>query len=105
MSLTTTSGMIVKPPARGLAAGAGIVALVHRSSTPPTPAIEDGEPNAPNIAMGAADFGVDDPGSWDDGSGALVQEHQTSSPRDVPSFGVRVRWRLVWPRGLRAPNV
>jgi tetratricopeptide (TPR) repeat protein len=64
--------------AGGLAAGAGIVAgeaLAHRlldgghSSTPPTPATDDGEPNAANSAMGGADFGVNDPGSWDDGSG------------------------------------
>jgi hypothetical protein len=62
--------------AGGLAAGAGIVAgeaLAHRvlagehSSTPP--ATGDGEPNAANSDMGGADFGVNDPGSWDDGSG------------------------------------
>jgi uncharacterized protein len=65
--------------AGGLAAGAGIVAgeaLAHRlldggqSSKPPTPATDEGEPNAPNSAMGGADFGVNDPGSWDDGSGS-----------------------------------
>jgi hypothetical protein len=64
--------------AGGLAAGAGLVAgeaLAHRlidgghSGTPPTPATNDGEPNALNGYMGGADFGVDDPGSWDDGSG------------------------------------
>lgn len=61
--------------AGGLAAGAGIVAgeaLAHsvldreHSSTPAT---DDSEPNAVNRDMGGADFGVDDPGSWDDGSG------------------------------------
>jgi len=64
--------------AGGLAAGAGLVAgeaLAHRlidgghSSTLPTPATDDGEPNAANSDMGGADFGVNDPGSWDDGSG------------------------------------
>jgi hypothetical protein len=62
--------------AGGLAAGAGIVAgeaLAHQlldgghSGTPPASA--DGEPNAANSDMGGADFGVNDPGSWDDGSG------------------------------------
>jgi len=64
--------------AGGLAAGAGIVAgeaLAHRfldgehSSTSPTSSTNDGEPNDANSTMGGADFGVDDPGSWDDGSG------------------------------------
>jgi len=64
--------------AGGLAAGAGIVAgeaLAHRlldgghSSTPPIPAADDGAPNSVNSDMGGADFGVDDPGSWDDGGG------------------------------------
>lgn len=64
--------------AGGLAAGAGIVAgeaLAHRvldgghSSVPPTPATDDGDPNAANSDMGGSDFGVNDPGSWDDGSG------------------------------------
>ena len=61
--------------AGGLAAGAGIVAgeaLAHRflegeqRGAPPARA-EDGD--AANSDMGGADFGVDDPGSWDDGSG------------------------------------
>jgi hypothetical protein len=64
--------------AGGLAAGAGIVAgeaLAHRlfdgghSGAPTAPATDDGEPNAANSDMGGADFGVSDPGSWDDGSG------------------------------------
>ena len=64
--------------AGGLAAGAGIVAgeaLAHRvldgghSGTPPPPATGDSEPNAANSDMGGGDFGVNDPGSWDDSSG------------------------------------
>ncbi|HEY1872990.1 MAG TPA: hypothetical protein VGG67_01175, partial [Steroidobacteraceae bacterium] len=71
-------GGIGSTVAGGLAAGAGIVAgeaLAHRLldgghlSTPPTPATDDGEPNAANSAMGGAAFGVNDLGSWDDGSG------------------------------------
>jgi uncharacterized protein len=58
--------------AGGLAAGAGLVAgeaLAHRfleggqPSAPPLPAEDDGA----NKDMGGADFGVNDPGSWDDG--------------------------------------
>jgi hypothetical protein len=33
------------------------------------PVTDDSEPNAANSAMGGAAFGVNDPGSWDDGSG------------------------------------
>jgi hypothetical protein len=64
--------------AGGLAAGAGIVAgeaLAHRlvdgghSSEPPPAAADHGESNATNSDMGGADFGVDDPSSWDDSSG------------------------------------
>ncbi|HMK86335.1 MAG TPA: tetratricopeptide repeat protein [Steroidobacteraceae bacterium] len=64
--------------AGGLAAGAGIVAgeeLAHhlldgrQSAAPPAPAADDSEWNSPNSDMGGADFGVNDPGSWDDGSG------------------------------------
>jgi hypothetical protein len=64
--------------AGGLAAGAGIVAgeaLAHRfvdgghSSEPTAPAADNGEPNAANSDMGGADFGVNDPASWDDESG------------------------------------
>jgi uncharacterized protein len=60
--------------AGGLAAGAGFVAgeaLAHRflegeqRGAPPAPA-EDAD--AANSDMGGADFGVDAPGSWDDGS-------------------------------------
>ena len=63
--------------AGGLAAGAGLVAgeaLAHRlldgehSSTPSAPVSGDGGSNAANSDMGGADFGVNDPGSWDDGS-------------------------------------
>jgi tetratricopeptide (TPR) repeat protein len=63
--------------AGGLAAGAGIVAgeaLAHRlldgghSNELPAPA-DDSEPDAANGDMGGADFGVNDPGSWDDSSG------------------------------------
>jgi hypothetical protein len=64
--------------AGGLAAGAGIVAgeaLAHRlidgahSGEPPAPAPGESESNAANGDMGGADFGVNDPSSWDDGSG------------------------------------
>jgi uncharacterized protein len=65
--------------AGGLAAGAGIVAgeeLAHRfldggqhpGTVPPPPADESGSSSS-NSDMGGADFGVNDPGSWDDGSG------------------------------------
>lgn len=67
--------------AGGLAAGAGIVAgeeLAHhfldgngRPVAVP-PAADDGSWGAagnPNADMGGTDFGVNDPGSWDDGSG------------------------------------
>jgi len=66
--------------AGGLAAGAGIVAgeeLAHHfldrgqpqgGVIPPANAGE-WENNPPNADMGGADFGVDDPGSWDDGGG------------------------------------
>jgi uncharacterized protein len=63
--------------AGGLAAGAGIVAgeeLAHhfldggqRTVLPP-PAEDDSNSTA-NSDMGGNDFGVNDPGSWDDGSG------------------------------------
>ena len=64
--------------AGGLAAGAGLVAgeaLAHRllegghSGEPPLPVADDSESNAANGDMGGRDFGVDDPGSWDDNSG------------------------------------
>jgi uncharacterized protein len=61
--------------AGGLAAGAGLVAgeaLAHRlvdGGQSPAPAAGDGESKAANSDMGGADFGVDDPSSWDDGSG------------------------------------
>lgn len=66
--------------AGGLAAGAGIVAgeeLAHhfldgdRSQGGVVPPANAGEWNndAPNSDMGGADFGVNDPGSWDDGGG------------------------------------
>jgi hypothetical protein len=64
--------------AGGLAAGAGIVAgeeLAHhfldggqRQGTVLPPPAEDGGWNASNSDMGGTDFGVNDPGSWDDGS-------------------------------------
>jgi uncharacterized protein len=63
--------------AGGLAAGAGIVAgeeLAHRlldghvgSAAPP--AGGDGGSNPANSDMGGADFGVNDPSSWDDSGG------------------------------------
>ena len=62
--------------AGGLAAGAGIVAgeeLAHhfldgnqRTVLPPA---EEGQWNSSNSDMGGNDFGVNDPGSWDDSSG------------------------------------
>jgi uncharacterized protein len=64
--------------AGGLAAGAGLVAgeaLAHRlldgdhPVAPGPPAADDRESNAANSDMGGADFGVNDPDSWDDGSG------------------------------------
>ena len=65
--------------AGGLAAGAGFVAgeeLAHhlldgrQSGAPPPPAEGYGESAGTNTDMGGADFGVNDPGSWDDGSAA-----------------------------------
>jgi hypothetical protein len=65
--------------AGGLAAGAGIVAgeaLAHRfidgehSSEPLRPGADESESSAANSDMGGADFGVNDPDSWDDGSGS-----------------------------------
>ena len=63
--------------AGGLAAGAGIVAgeeLAHhfldggqRTAAPP-PAEDWNNANPSNSDMGGNDFGVNDPGSWDDGS-------------------------------------
>jgi hypothetical protein len=64
--------------AGGLAAGAGLVAgeaLAHRvldgghSSDPSLPVTDGSESNAVNSDMGGADFGVSDPGSWDDSFG------------------------------------
>jgi uncharacterized protein len=64
--------------AGGLAAGAGIVAgeeIARRllegghSSAPIPPEAENGESGGANSDMGGADFGVNDPDSWDDGSG------------------------------------
>jgi hypothetical protein len=63
--------------ASGLAVGAGVVAgeeLAHhfldggRREGGVIPSAEASEPN-PNSDMGGADFGVNDPGSWDDGGG------------------------------------
>jgi uncharacterized protein len=65
--------------AGGLAAGVGVVAaeeLAHRvldggrAGAPPAPAADDGQSNAANSDLGGADFGVNDPGSWDDNSAA-----------------------------------
>ena len=63
--------------AGGLAAGAGIVAgeeLAHhfldgdrRQVLPPSG--DEGSGGNPNADMGGSDFGVNDPGSWDDSSG------------------------------------
>ena len=64
--------------AGGLAAGAGVVAgeeLAHRlfdgghPSAPPVPLADDSNLNAANSDLGGADFGVNDPGSWDDSGG------------------------------------
>ena len=64
--------------AGGLAAGAGLVAgeaLAHRvldgghSSETPVPVADDGESKVVNSDMGGVDFGVNDPGSWDDSFG------------------------------------
>ena len=64
--------------AGGLAAGAGIVAgeaLAHsvldreHSSATRVPEADNSGPDAANSDMGGTDFGVDDPGSWDDSSG------------------------------------
>jgi hypothetical protein len=38
------------------------------SSAPRAPPPDDSGSNAVNSDMGGADFGVSDPGSWDDGS-------------------------------------
>jgi uncharacterized protein len=63
--------------AGGLAAGAGLVAgeaLAHRfldngrESAATSPPEFDRESGAVNSDMGGEDFGVNDPGSWDDGS-------------------------------------
>jgi uncharacterized protein len=63
--------------ASGLAVGAGVVAgeeLAHhfldggRHEGGVIPSAEASEPN-PNSDMGGADFGANDPGSWDDGGG------------------------------------
>jgi uncharacterized protein len=65
--------------ASGLAVGAGVVAgeeLAHhfldggRHEGGVIPSAEASEPN-PNGDMGGNDFGVNDPGSWDDGGGGL----------------------------------
>jgi hypothetical protein len=70
--------MVAGGLAGGLAAGAGIVAgeeLAHHlldgghSSEPPAPAADNGKSNSANSDMGGADFGVNDPDSWDDDSG------------------------------------
>jgi hypothetical protein len=67
----------------GLAAGAGIVAgeeLAHHfldgehpsgsaASLTPASLTDDSDLNRQNSDMGGADFGVNDPGSWDDNSG------------------------------------
>jgi hypothetical protein len=65
--------------ASGLAVGAGVVAgeeLAHhfldggRHEGGIIPSAEASEPNS-NGDMGGADFGANDPGSWDDGGGGL----------------------------------
>jgi uncharacterized protein len=66
--------------ASGLAVGAGVVAgeeLAHHfldggrhEGGGVIPSAEASEPN-PNGDMGGSDFGVNDPGSWDDGGGGL----------------------------------
>jgi len=64
--------------AGGLAAGAGVVAgeeLARRllggehPSAPPASLPNDSESSGGNRDMGGADFGVNDPGTWDDNSG------------------------------------
>jgi hypothetical protein len=64
--------------AGGLAAGAGIVAgeeIARRllggehPSAPPDPVADGSELSAGNRDMGGSDFGVNDPGTWDDNSG------------------------------------
>jgi uncharacterized protein len=64
--------------AGGLAAGAGIVAgeeLAHhfldggQRTAVPAPAEDWNNANPANSDMGGSDFGVNDPGSWDDSSG------------------------------------
>ncbi len=62
--------------AGGLAAGAGIVAgeeLAHHfldgNQRPVLPPAEEDQWNSSNSDMGGNDFGVNNPGSWDDGSG------------------------------------
>jgi len=70
---------IVGGLASGLAVGAGVVAgeeLAHHfldggqhPGTVLPPASDDSEWKSANSDMGGSDFGVNDPGSWDDGSG------------------------------------
>jgi len=64
--------------ASGLAVGAGVVAgeeLAHhfldggRHEGGVIPSAEASEPGSSNSDMGGADFGANDPGSWDDGGG------------------------------------
>ncbi|MDP9010269.1 MAG: tetratricopeptide repeat protein [Pseudomonadota bacterium] len=64
--------------ASGLAVGAGVVAgeeLAHhfldggRRDGGVIPSAEASEPGSSNSDMGGADFGANDPGSWDDGGG------------------------------------
>jgi uncharacterized protein len=66
--------------ASGLAVGAGVVAgeeLAHhfldggRHEGGVVPSAEASEPGSSNSDMGGADFGANDPGSWDDGGGGL----------------------------------
>ncbi len=72
-------GSIAGGLASGLAVGAGVVAgeeLAHhfldgrRDSGTVVPAADDVS-NAANSDMGGADFGVNDPASWDDGGGDM----------------------------------
>src|SRR6202044_3695866 len=61
--------------ASGLAVGAGVVAgeeLAHHFlDRPGSSALpETVEPNPDNGDMGGKDFGISDPGSWDDGGGS-----------------------------------
>ncbi len=70
-------GSIAGGLASGLAVGAGVVAGEelahhfldgrHESGTVPPPAGDGSNPG--NNDMGGTDFGVNDPGSWDDGGG------------------------------------